>query len=320
MLAAVLAVAGLAGHTVCRHTPVVSRGRFSRPAPARSSRVHLCTDECSPPRVSLEADLVTTIQNAVTAGVVVTRAADVSTAVRDAAADWPVWDSEAHPQVPSGSGNFSFRYTTEERVLVLAGAATLTPDDGSPPVELRAGDAATFQRGFACAWHVTERLTKRYANFDARGERIGVPRAVQSDPVVERADVLLAAYDASHRAAASAAGADGIGGALTANKWAADADKPPLTEAVHALRAAAASRDGRIMLGICADDAAAGVAALKAWVGALGLPRGVLHGMDRDGVPLDMSSFGGVYVKYNSQSNGACSQPRPGAARGMHAR
>eukprot|EP00966_Prymnesium_polylepis_P172208 3981921-Prymnesium_polylepis.1 len=41
------------------------------------------------------------------------------------------------------------------------------------------------------------------------------------------------------------------------------------------------------MLGICADDAAAGVGGLKAWVGSLGLPRGVLHGMDRDGVPLD---------------------------------
>ena len=53
------------------------------------------------------------------------------------------------------------------------------------------------------------------------------------------------------------------------------------------------------MLGFCADDAAAGVAALKAWVTALGLPKGTLHGMDRDGVPLDMTTFGAVYIKYS---------------------
>lgn len=55
---------------------------------------------------------------------------------------------------------------------------------------------------------------------------------------------------------------------------------------------------GRCMLGICASSAAEGVATLKAWVNALQLPRGLLHGMDKDGVPLDLS--GGVYIKYNS--------------------
>ena len=311
MLVALVVVAGFAGFHYFHHTPVVCREALaSRPASARSTRVHMCTDKVQgTPKVSLE--VVETVQNAVTSasGIVITPATDVTKTVRDAAAEWPIWDSEAHPQVPSGSGNFSFRHTTEERVLILTGAATLTPDDGSPALELRAGDAATFQRGFACAWHVTERMIKHYANFDGRGERIGAEPArvsVESDPAIERADALLAEYDASHRAAAAAAGAEGIGGALTANAWAVSADKSALAEAVRTLLAAAGPRDGRIMLGICADDAAAGVAALKAWVGALGLPRGVLHGMDRDGVPLDMSSFGGVYIKYNSQSNGAC--------------
>jgi len=55
---------------------------------------------------------------------------------------------------------------------------------------------------------------------------------------------------------------------------------------------------GRCMLGICAPSAEEGVAALKAWVTALELPRGLLHGMDKDGVPIDLS--GGVYIKYNS--------------------
>jgi hypothetical protein len=54
------------------------------------------------------------------------------------------------------------------------------------------------------------------------------------------------------------------------------------------------------MLGICADDAASGVATLKRWVESLRLPKGRLHGMDRDGVPLDMDGFGPVYIKYNS--------------------
>lgn len=61
------------------------------------------------------------------------------------------------------------------------------------------------------------------------------------------------------------------------------------------------SRDptqGRLILGICAPSAQDGVAALKAWVTALALPRGLLHGMDKDGVPIDLS--GGVYIKYNS--------------------
>lgn len=55
---------------------------------------------------------------------------------------------------------------------------------------------------------------------------------------------------------------------------------------------------GRCMLGICAPSAQEGIAALKAWVTALELPRGLLHGMDKDGVPIDLS--GSVYIKYNS--------------------
>jgi hypothetical protein len=55
---------------------------------------------------------------------------------------------------------------------------------------------------------------------------------------------------------------------------------------------------GRCMLGICASSTAEGIATLKAWVTALRLPRGLLHGMDVDGVPIEMAQ--GVYIKYNS--------------------
>jgi Domain of unknown function (DUF1824) len=77
-----------------------------------------------------------------------------------------------------------------------------------------------------------------------------------------------------------------------------------LPAAVRLLNGAArAERDadstkGRCMLGICADDAGQGVAALKSWVTSLQLPRGLLHGMDKDGVPIEIESA--VYIKYNT--------------------
>lgn len=70
-----------------------------------------------------------------------------------------------------------------------------------------------------------------------------------------------------------------------------------LAEAAVAQRAGDPAR-GRLMLGICAGSAARGVAALKAWVTALRLPRGLLHGMDEGGTPREIT--GGVFIKYNT--------------------
>ena len=80
--------------------------------------------------------------------------------------------------------------------------------------------------------------------------------------------------------------------------------KSNLPDAVRLLNAAASqerlqdSTTGRCMLGICASSIQEGVGALKSWVTSLQLPRGLLHGMDQDGAPLDIA--GGVYIKYNS--------------------
>ena len=80
--------------------------------------------------------------------------------------------------------------------------------------------------------------------------------------------------------------------------------RPHLAEAVKSLNAAATIERqrqadlGRCMLGICASSTAEGLATLKAWVTSLELPRGLLHGMDVDGVPIEIT--GGVYIKYNS--------------------
>ena len=81
--------------------------------------------------------------------------------------------------------------------------------------------------------------------------------------------------------------------------------RPKLVSAVQCLNQVATnernadSTKGRVMLGICAASAQQGVATLKSWVTALQLPRGLLHGMDRDGVPLELDDTG-VYIKYNS--------------------
>lgn len=83
-----------------------------------------------------------------------------------------------------------------------------------------------------------------------------------------------------------------------------DDARPKLADAVRLLNdAATAERNqdstvGRCMLGICASSIEEGVGALKSWVTNLNLPRGLLHGMDKDGVALEID--GGVYIKYNS--------------------
>ncbi|KAG8460000.1 hypothetical protein KFE25_011049 [Diacronema lutheri] len=117
---------------------------------------------------------------------------------------------------------------------------------------------------------------------------------------VSSARAALRAYDEGHRHAARDGG-EGMGGAISANAWSRSADRAALIDAVRTVSAHAQ----RVMLGLCADDADSAVSGLKCWVGALGLPRGTLHGMDEGGVPRDMSAFGPCYVKYNSLQTGS---------------
>jgi hypothetical protein len=78
---------------------------------------------------------------------------------------------------------------------------------------------------------------------------------------------------------------------------------PPLRQSCRAL----ASKSSRVMLGICAPSASAGIQTLKAWVTDLGLPRGKLHGLDVDGVEQPPPT-GAVFVKYNSGTASGLSQ------------
>jgi len=67
---------------------------------------------------------------------------------------------------------------------------------------------------------------------------------------------------------------------------------------------------GRVILGICANNAADGTQALKSWVNELQLPRGLLYGLGDDGVPVlgggqgmmgnNGTNHQGIYLKYNS--------------------
>ena len=72
-----------------------------------------------------------------------------------------------------------------------------------------------------------------------------------------------------------------------------------LTQMAHSERADDSAK-GRIMLGICAENVAEALLGLKTWVSGLDLPRGLLHGMDVDGVPIDPEELGSVYIKYNT--------------------
>jgi len=102
-------------------------------------------------------------------------AEDVTDEFKELAMTWPLWDSGTHPQTPPKSGKFHFDYNGDyasERVLIMSGRATLTPDDGSPPIEIAKGDQVFFHKGFACNWRVTERMTKHYAYFDEEGKEM----------------------------------------------------------------------------------------------------------------------------------------------------
>jgi|AntRauTorckE5430_2_1112549.scaffolds.fasta_scaffold18804_1 uncharacterized cupin superfamily protein len=85
-------------------------------------------------------------------------ACDVTALYKEEAQQWSKWDSKNRKKFP-------YNYATEERVLVIKGSATLTPDDGSPAVTINAGDAVTFRIGFKCKWLITKRMTKHYAVF-----------------------------------------------------------------------------------------------------------------------------------------------------------
>ncbi len=69
-------------------------------------------------------------------------------------ASWPIWTKEV--------SEFPWEYDAEETCYVLEGRVTVTPEGGEP-VEIGAGDLATFPKGMRCTWRVDAPIRKHYS-------------------------------------------------------------------------------------------------------------------------------------------------------------
>ena len=123
------------------------------------------------------------------------------------------------------------------------------------------------------------------------------------------ATLTLQSYDQSQQTFIQNDGNQGMGGGLSALHHIQSLDEATRTSLQHAIKTliytAHSEREldsakGRIMLGFCASNAPEALAGLKSWVSNLDLPRGMLHGMDVDGVPIPVEELGSVYVKYST--------------------
>ena len=176
----------------------------------------------------------------------------------------------------------------------------------------------TFAEAFATASYSkpiakTPLQPLRFKNYDLEVET-GVTdthaRTADSGDTFE-ATLTLQAYEQSQQQFMVADGSQGRGGGLSAVRHSqslSPATRTTLKRAVltlaklaHSQRDADSSR-GRIALGFCATGAPEALAGLRSWVAALALPRGVIRGMDIDGVPIPIEELGSVYVKYSTGS------------------
>jgi len=101
-------------------------------------------------------------------------ATQVTDEFKEMATTWQGWDSKTHPKQEE-ENKFHFDYDGDygsERVLVTSGSATVTPDDGSPAIELSAGDAVYCHFGFGATWTVHSPVEMVYGYFDKAGAEI----------------------------------------------------------------------------------------------------------------------------------------------------
>jgi uncharacterized protein len=59
-------------------------------------------------------------------------------------------------------GKFHDVMDGDETFVVLSGRMTVTPDDGGPPFEVKAGDVCVFAAGYRSVWTVHETIVKGY--------------------------------------------------------------------------------------------------------------------------------------------------------------
>ena len=132
--------------------------------------------------------------------------------------------------------------------------------------------------------------------------------SITNDQIFDATQTLLN-YDQSQQSFIQTDGSQGMGGGLSALHYIQSLDSNKrlelqssiqiLIHVAHSERAINSAK-GRIMLGFCSSNAPEALAGLKSYVTNLDLPRGMLHGMDVDGVPIPVEQLGSVYVKYST--------------------
>lgn len=133
--------------------------------------------------------------------------------------------------------------------------------------------------------------------------------STETSPEIISSTQILQSFDASQQQFIASDGNQGMGGGLSAYNHICSLDKSTreslkravvtLVNQAHKEREVDSSL-GRIMLGICASNAPEALSGLKSYVTSLALPRGMLHGMDVDGVPIPIEDLGSVYIKYST--------------------
>lgn len=132
--------------------------------------------------------------------------------------------------------------------------------------------------------------------------------SISNDQIFDATQTLLS-YDQSQQSFIQTDGNHGMGGGTSALNYIQSLDgstRTSLQDAIKILVSVAHSEreidssKGRIMCGFCASNAPEALGGLKSWVNNLALPRGLLHGMDFDGVPIPVEELGAVYVKYST--------------------
>jgi len=151
-----------------------------------------------------------------------------------------------------------------------------------------------------CFVSVERGFVRTTPDFPTSSSSKNTARYIASVKSIEEASQILSEFDKIYSSESPTAGVDDNDedDSMSNNR------NPLLAPSIRLLSYIAAddrnrdSTQGRCMLGICAASAEEGLVTLKAWVTALDLPRGLLHGMDKDGITLDIN--GAVYIKYNS--------------------
>jgi uncharacterized cupin superfamily protein len=67
---------------------------------------------------------------------------------------WPTWSKEVSV--------FPFEFNARETAYILEGECTLTPTDGSTPINFTVGDLLVFPEGLEVTWKVKKALKKHY--------------------------------------------------------------------------------------------------------------------------------------------------------------